>query len=76
VRLHLLQALSRPLEDVRFAGQKLECFYQPVAFVRSVEAHADRAERALEVLSLGLGVVEIVLRAEEDDDNGAEEDVA
>ena len=68
MRAQFLQALARPLEDLRVANRKLDRFRRPVTLVREIEAKADMAERALETVSLGLAVAEIWARSNEEED--------
>jgi hypothetical protein len=68
VRPRFLRALTQPLEDVETAAKKVERFRKPVLMLRSIEAKADLAERALETLSLGLALTELYIRAGEDEE--------
>jgi hypothetical protein len=68
VRLHFLQALARPLEDIEFANRKLDQFRRPAAVLRAIEANADRPERVLEAVSLGIALIEVCMRANEEED--------
>jgi hypothetical protein len=68
VRPQFLRALLQPLEDIETAAKKVERFRKPVLVLRSVEAKADLAERALETLSLGLALTELYIRAGEDEE--------
>ena len=68
MRPRFLRALTQPLEDVETAAKKVERFRKPVLMLRSIEAKADLAERALETLSLGLALTELYIRAGEDEE--------
>ncbi len=68
MRPQFLRALLQPLEDIETAAKKVERFRKPVLVLRSVEAKADLAERALETLSLGLALTELYIRAGEDEE--------
>jgi hypothetical protein len=59
VRARFLEALKRPLDDLRVGGEKLEHFHKPVVRLRALEAKADSVERALEAIGLGLAVAEV-----------------
>lgn len=63
MRARFLQALTRPFEDIEFAGQKLARFQEPIVVMRAVEARVDMIERALETASLGIALAEIAVRA-------------
>lgn len=68
MRPQFLRALAQPLEDIETAAKKVERFRKPVAVLRSIEAKADMAERALEALSLGLALTELYVDAAEDEE--------
>jgi hypothetical protein len=70
MRTRFLQALARPIEDIRAASARLDRFREPVVLVRNVEAKVDLAERALEALSLGLGLTELYLRSRQEEEGG------
>ncbi len=67
MRLHLLQALARPLEDLEFGNRKLDRFRRPAAVLRAIQANADRPERVLEAVSLGIALVEVCMHANEEE---------
>ncbi len=68
MRPQFLRALAQPLEDIEIAARKVDRFRKPVAVLRSIEAKADLAERALETLSLGLALTELYVEAGEDEE--------
>ena len=68
MRPQFLRALMQPLEDIETAAKKVDRFRKPVAVLRSIEAKADMAERALEALSLGLALTELYVGAAEDEE--------
>ena len=67
MRARFLQALAQPLEDIEAAGRKLDRFRRPIVIVRAVGAKVDMAERALETLSLGLALAEVLTNANDDE---------
>ena len=68
MRARFLQALTRPIEDIKIGAKRVERFAEPVAVLRSAEAKADMAERGLEAISLGLALVEICVRDASEDE--------
>ena len=69
MRARFVEALTRPLEDVRAAAQRLERFREPIVVLRAIDAKAARVERALETVGLGLTLAEILVRAVEEDES-------
>ena len=68
MRAQFLQALARPVADLKALDRKLAGFRDPVVLVRAVEAKVDLVERALETASLGLAIAELCVEAAEEDE--------
>jgi hypothetical protein len=59
MRARLLAAILQPVIDIEVAALKLDRFHKPVAFVRDIEAKAQRVDDALELLTFGLGLAQV-----------------
>ena len=71
MRNRFLQALTQPIEDIKEAGRRLDRFNEPVIILKTIDAKAAKVERALETLSLGLTLAELLVPPGDDDDGGA-----
>ena len=75
MRAQLLQALARPLADLRVLDERLDAIRRPVEVVTVALAKVDMVERALETASLGISVAELLVggsRADDEDEEGEE----
>jgi hypothetical protein len=71
MRAPFLEALTRPLADLQVLDARLDAFRHPVEVVSVAWEKVDAVERALETVSFGLAVAELLVGAEQAD---AEED--
>jgi hypothetical protein len=72
MRAQFLQVLAQPLADLRALDEKLDRFREPIEVLNVALAKADMVERALETVSLGISVVDVLVggrRADGEDDD-------
>ncbi len=77
MRAQFLQALARPIADLKVLDRQLDAFREPVEVVTVALAKVDTVERALEAVSLGISVAEVLVggrRADEEDDDEEEDE--
>lgn len=68
MRAHFLQALARPIADLKVLDERLDAFRRPVEVVTVALHKVDAVERTLEAVSLGIAIAELVVGAERADD--------
>ena len=72
MRAQFLQALARPLADLRVLDERLDAFREPAEVVTVALAKVDTVERALEAASLGISVAELLVGGRRADEEGEE----
>jgi hypothetical protein len=74
MRALFLEALAKPIAELRAVDKKVDAVRESVALAREAKAQAEMAARVLETVSFGLTLTELLGTAPEEDDESDEDD--